>query len=52
MQWTLPVWPFHCNGGTGHVDNFPCRTLMPLENRVPNIVDKGDCEGRKGPVEI
>jgi len=25
---------------------------MILVNRLPKMLDKGDCEGRKGPVEI
>ena len=52
MQLTAPVCPIHCNGGTGHDNNFPLCNLMDLVNHLPNMVDKGDCEGRKGPVDI
>ena len=52
MQLTPPVWPIHCNGGAGHDGSFPLRILMPLGNHVLKIVDKSDCDGRKGPVDI
>ena len=44
--------PTHCNGGVGHDSNFPLCILMVLINHVPKMADKGDSEGRKGPVEI
>ena len=44
--------PTHCNGGAGHDDNFPLCTLIALVNRLLKRFDKGDWEGRKGPVEI
>ena len=44
--------PVHCNGGAGHDNSFPLCTLMDLVNHLLNVIDKGDCEGRKGPVEI
>ena len=46
------VCPTHCNGGVGHDNNFPLCILMALVNHVLKMVDKGDSEGRKGPVEI
>jgi len=52
MHVTLLVWPIHCNGGAGHDNNFPLRTLMLLGNHVLKIVDKGDCDGRNGPVDM
>ena len=51
MQLTEPVWPIHCNGGAGHDNIFPVCILMPLANHVLKIDDKGDCNGRKGPVD-
>jgi len=44
--------PVHRNGGAGHENNFPVFILIALVNLVLKMVDKGDCEGRKGPVEI
>ena len=52
MEFTLRVCPFHSNGGPGHDDSFPTRTLMLSVNFVVNVVDNSDCEGRNGPVEI
>jgi len=46
------VCPIHCNGGAGHVNNFPFCTLMVLVKHLLKMLDKGDCEGRKGPVEM
>jgi len=47
-----PVCPVHFNGGAGHVDRFPARTLMaPVIVRL-KVRDKGDCEGKNGRVEI
>ena len=46
------VCPTHCNGGAAHDNNFPVFILMALVNQVLKMVDKGDSEGRKGPVEI
>jgi hypothetical protein len=47
-----PVCPVHSKGGAGHDDRFPTRILMALVNSLLNILDKGDCEGRNGRVEI
>ena len=52
MDVTGPVCPIHCNGGAGHDNNFPLCILMVLVNHVPKTVDKGESEGRKGPVEM
>ena len=52
MDVTALVCPIHCNGGAGHVNNLPLCILMVLLNHVPKVVDKGESEGRKGPVEI
>ena len=52
MDVTAEVCPIHCNGGAGHDTNFPLCILMDLGSHVLKIVDKGDSEGRKGPVEI
>src|SRR5258706_11910071 len=52
MQVTSPVCPIHSNGGAGHDSNFPLFTSMPLANCVQKMVDKCDCEGRKGWVVI
>ena len=46
------VCPTHCNGGVGQDGNFPLCILRVLVNHVLNVVDNGDSEGRKGPVEI
>ena len=46
------VCPVHINGGAGHDASFPTRIFMALVNSLLNIFDKGDCEGRNGPVEI
>jgi len=47
-----PACPVHFNGGPGHDDKFPTRTLMPLVNSLLKVLDKGDCEGKNGLVEI
>src|SRR5258706_11437874 len=52
MQVTQSVCPIHSNGGAGHDSNFPLFTSMPLANCAQKMVDKCDCEGRKGRVEI
>ena len=52
MQFTKELCPIHCNGGAGHDNFFPLCTLMALVNLVPKIVDKRDCDGRNGPVEM
>ena len=52
LQITLFRWPIQFNGGAGHDNNFPLWILMALLNHVPKRVDNGDCEGRKGPVEM
>jgi hypothetical protein len=52
MHVTAPVCPTNCNGGAGHDNNFPLCILMVLVKNVLKTVDKGDSEGRKGPVEI
>ena len=49
---TEPECPIQCNGGAGHDNNFPLCILMILGNHSLKMLDKGDCEGRKGPVEI
>ena len=49
---TLLVCPIHSNGGAGHDNNFPFCILMVFVNDVLKVVDKGDSEGRNGPVEI
>ena len=52
MDVIASVCPIHCNGGAGHDNSFPLCILMVLVNHVPKMVDKGESEGRKGPVEI
>ena len=54
MQRTASVCPLHSNGGAGQDNNFPIGISMALDlvNHVLKMVDNGDCEGRKGPVEI
>jgi hypothetical protein len=52
MDVTASVCPIHCNGGAGHDSKFPLLTFMVFVNHVLKMVDKGDSEGRKGPVEI
>ena len=54
MQRTPPVCPIHVDGGVGHDNNFPLciRMVLDLLNLVLKRLDKGDSEGRKGPVEI
>ena len=52
MQLIASVCPIHSNGGAGHDNNFLLFILMALVNHVLKIVDKGDCEGRKGRVDI
>ena len=52
MQEMLSLCPVHSNGGAGHDNTFPFCILMPLVNTLLKMVDKGDCEGRKGRVEI
>jgi hypothetical protein len=44
--------PVHFNGGAGHDNRFPARILMTLSNSLLNMLDKGDCEGRNGGVEM
>ena len=54
-QWTdvtVLKCPTHCNGGTGHDNNLPLFILMALVNHLPKMIDIGDWEGRKGPIEI
>ena len=52
MHPTLSLCPIHLKGGAGHDNFLPLCILMALVNRVLKIVDKGDCEGRNGPVDI
>ena len=52
MQEMVLVCPIHFNGGAGHDNIFPFCMLMPLLNNLLKMVDKGDCDGRKGRVEI
>ena len=46
--------PIHVDGGVGHDNSFPLCISMDLDllYLVLKRMDKGDCEGRKGPVEI
>ena len=46
------VCPFQLEGCAGHDNNFPLSILIAFVNRVPNISDNGDSEGRNGRVEI
>ena len=46
------VCPVHANGSAGHDASFPTCILMVLVNSLLNILDKGDCEGRNGTIEI
>ena len=48
----MSVCPAHTNGSAGHDDSFPTHILMVLVNSLLNILDKGDCEGKNGPIEI
>jgi len=52
MELIGSVCPIHCNGGTGQVNNSPLCILMVLVNCLLKMLDNGDCDGRKGPVEI
>ena len=52
MQFTARLCPVHFNGGADQCNFFPLCTLMALVNLVLKMVDKGDCEGRNGPVDI
>ena len=52
MQLTAPARSIHSSGGAPHDNSFPLDILMALVNLVLKVIDKGDCEGRKGPVEI
>lgn len=52
MQLIVSIWSSHLNGGAGHDNNSPLCTLMAFVNQVPKIVGKGNCEGKKGLVEI
>jgi hypothetical protein len=52
MQLTALVCPIHRNGGAGHDSNLPLCIWIALVNTVLKTFDKGDCAGRKGPVEI
>ena len=47
-----PACPAHSNGDAGHDDKFSARTLVALVNSLLMGLDKGDCEGRSGLVEI
>ena len=51
-QVTLLRCPLHRKGGTGHDNDFPLCILIALVNRVLNIIDNGDSDGRNGCVEI
>jgi len=51
MQVILSVCPTHDNGGTGHDDNLPLTTSMPLVNLVLKVFDKVERKGKKGRVE-
>ena len=52
MEVMAKVCLIHCNGRAGHDINFPLCILMVLVNHMLKVVDKGNSEGRKGPVEI
>src|SRR5260221_223712 len=52
MHHTQPECPIHSNGGAGHDNNFPLCILIPLVNPALNVLDKGESNGRNGPVEI
>src|SRR5258707_3530269 len=52
MQQTAPVCPIHSNCGAGHDNSFPLCNLIPLVNHALNVLDKGESNGRNGPVEI
>ena len=45
------VCPINANGGAGHDDNPPLTTLMDLVNVLLKVLDKVECEGKKGCVE-
>ena len=47
----VSVCPIHSNGGAGQDDNFPLTILMDLINLVLKVLDKIECEGKKGRVE-
>ena len=49
---TVSECPIHCNGSTGHDNNFPLCIWIVLVNQLLKTLDKCDCEGRKGPIEI
>ena len=52
MHVTLSLCPIHLKGGAGHDNFFPLCTLIALVNLVLKTVDKGDCEGRNGGVDM
>ena len=52
MHLTALMCPVHTNGGAGHDNSLPLCTLIDLVNHVLKTVDRGDCKGRKGLVEI
>ena len=51
-QWMVAVCPVHFNDGAGHDNNSPAHILMAPVNSLLKMLDRGDCEGRKGGVEI
>jgi hypothetical protein len=44
--------PVHFNGDAGHDNRFPVRLFIPLVNSLLKMLNKGDCKGRNGRVEI
>ena len=52
MQVIAMVCPIHLKGGAGHDSNLPLCIWMALVNIVLKMLDKGDCAGKNGPVEI
>ena len=52
MQRIPLVCPIHFNGGAGHDNIFLDFVSIPLVKCVLKVVDKWDCEGKKGRVEI
>src|SRR5260370_28066149 len=52
MHSTYLLCPIHSNGGAGHDNNFPRCTFMALINPILKMVDKLECDGRNGRVEM
>ena len=45
------VCPIRSHDGAGQDDSFPLTILMHLTNLVSKVLDKVECEGKKGSVE-